>query len=127
MRIAVLVPFAFVLGACAGGADTASQADPIKTSATCLGTPPKSCPATVPSYKTDVIPVLTAKCNNCHVGGRGPWPLTNHTDIVDWLPQIQSDVEHCSMPPTNLDGGVALTAEERELLLGWALCGAPNN
>ena len=31
----------------------------------------------------------------------------------------------CAMPPS--DAGVTLSLEEREALLGWLVCNAPNN
>src|SRR5260221_8507740 len=83
------------------------------------------CPSPPPSYRTDIVPILDAKCNGCHVGGAGPWPLTDHGSGVDWRASIRSDVEGCPMAPA--DAGAGLSSMERIALLGWLACGAPNN
>jgi hypothetical protein len=91
----------------------------------CGAEAPAKCPSPIPSYATDIVPIFDEKCNNCHVGGTGPWPLTDYESVHDWKVQILQDIESCTMPP--LDGGTTLSAEERETVLGWLVCGAPNN
>jgi hypothetical protein len=85
------------------------------------------CPSPKPSYKNDVIPILKARCYGCHssTDGGGPWPLTTLVDIQDWKTLFIQDVQSCSMPP--VDAGAKLTSEESATLLGWLVCGAPNN
>jgi hypothetical protein len=85
------------------------------------------CPTSKPSYKNDVIPILEARCYACHssTDGGGPWPLTTLVDIQDWKTQFISDVQSCAMPP--VDAGAKLSSEEATTLLGWLVCGAPNN
>jgi hypothetical protein len=88
---------------------------------------PDTCPSDQPSYSRDVVPLLDAKCNGCHTGiDGGPWALTNYTDVREWGIQIAIDISQCVMPPAD-DGTDALTANERETLLAWVVCGAPEN
>lgn len=92
----------------------------------CGAPAPKSCPSPKPSYSKQVVPILDAKCNNCHVGGIDkPWSLADYQSVDDWRVSIQGDILSCTMPP--LDGGVALTREERDVIVGWIVCNAPNN
>jgi hypothetical protein len=85
------------------------------------------CPTPKPSYESDVIPILQARCYGCHssTDGGGPWPLTTLVDIQDWKTQFIQDVESCSMPP--VDAGAKLSSDESTTLLGWLVCGAPDN
>ncbi len=82
-----------------------------------------------PSYANDVAPLLDRACNStCHAPGVGPWPLNNWSDVSDWASIIQSDVQVCAMPPPDAGAGNGnLSTSEREMLLDWIACGAPNN
>jgi hypothetical protein len=91
----------------------------------CPADVPDACPRPAPSYASDVVPILEAKCNGCHTGGEGPWPLTNHDDVVHWLAQVLSEVARCTMPPPL--SATQLTESERKLLIDWLVCGAPDN
>jgi hypothetical protein len=51
--------------------------------------------------------------------------LTDYPHIRDWQLQILQDIEGCTMPP--LDGGTTLSADERQTVLGWLVCKAPDN
>jgi len=91
-------------------------------------TPPTSdvCPAAVPSFATEVLPILNQRCNNCHspeIDG-GPWPLDTQGDVSAWAPDIIKDLKACSMPPA---GSAPLPVAERDKLWAWLICGAPNN
>jgi hypothetical protein len=110
----------------AGGGDSGTTTTPDgSTPGGGCGDPAPACPSPKPSYASDVVPILEAKCNTCHVGGKGPWPLTDYQSVVDWRLQIIQDIEGCTMPP--LDGGANLSADERHTVLGWLVCGAPKN
>ena len=88
---------------------------------------PTVCPATVPSYATQIAPIFNARCNGCHNANdpTGPWPFDSHSDVDDWSGMILDDLEHCTMPPP--DSGMPLPDNERALLQAWLACGAPNN
>ena len=100
---------------------------PIDPTMTFCGAPaPETCPSPKPSYSKQVAPILDAKCNNCHVGGIDkPWSLADYQSVDDWRISILQDILSCTMPP--LDGGVALTTEERDVIAGWIACKAPDN
>ena len=77
---------------------------------------PTACPASgSPSYSKDVAPILSAQCNGCH-------GFSSYASASSSKSSIQSRVANCNMPQ-----GGALSAAERSTLLGWTVCGAPNN
>jgi hypothetical protein len=100
--------------------DAVREAEP-----SCSPGAPDACPSPMPSYATDVVPILEATCNGCHTGGDGPWPLTNHADVLHWRAQVLAELAGCTMPPPT--GTPQLTARERETLIDWLVCGAPEN
>lgn len=88
------------------------------------------CTATqVPSFKSQVAPIIAKSCANgagCHTGKPGdPWPLTDYQEIVDWKSAFVEDIQGCTMPPA--DSGVPLTSDDRLVLWQWLTCGTPNN
>ena len=98
-----------------------SNATPLQ----CPADVPDACPSPVPSWATQVVPILDAKCNGCHTGGDAPWPLTNYPDVLHWRAQVLYEIERCTMPPP--DDPKQLTASERTTLIDWLVCGAPEN
>jgi len=91
----------------------------------CPADVPDACPTPIPSYATAVVPILEAKCNGCHTGGDGPWPLTNHADVLMWRAQVLYELERCTMPPPA--DKTRLTEAEQTTLIDWLVCGAPEN
>lgn len=73
------------------------------------------------------MPILGAKCNNCHSGEAGLWPLTDYHKVTAWRDLVFLDVVQCTMPPVDAGAGAALSEVERATLLAWLACGAPNN
>ena len=110
-------------GSGAGGATM--TVDGSHPSGGCGDKAPAKCPSPAPSFAKDVLPIFDARCNNCHLGEPGPWPLTDYEHIRDWRLQILQDIEGCTMPP--LDAGTTLSAAERRTVLGWLVCDVPNN
>jgi hypothetical protein len=107
-----------VLGACSGGSGDGPQ--PF----VCPNVD-SSCPATPPSYKTEVQPILASRCYGCHGPGGVEYPskdLSTYTGAS--RNDIVGQVSVCAMPPP--DAG-QLTLEERTTLLQWIECGKPNN
>jgi hypothetical protein len=107
-----------------GSADVTATCTVIDASTTC-NTP-------MPSYQNDIVPILNVSCNApCHSNeSSGPWPLTAYDDVLDWASIIQNDVATCAMPPAADAGNPSngpLTDSERNTLLNWIACGAPNN
>ncbi|NOZ48576.1 MAG: hypothetical protein GXP37_00845 [Chloroflexi bacterium] len=124
---------------------SAPHADPPLGNETCLAchllqpenlTPlPSIDLAHLPSFRTDILPMLQSKCTSCH-GSVTPPDLSSYAGIMAGTQSggpliIPGDAEHSrvllvqSMPleahPTRL------TPEELNLLSAWIQVGAPNN
>ena len=87
---------------------------------------PSSCPSEVPSYKTDVAPLFQKYCVSCHVaGGVQPDPLLDtHAGVAAEAGEVKEQIASCAMPQA---GSAQPTDAERETLLAWLVCGAPDN
>ena len=88
---------------------------------------PKACPTPPPSFQSSVFPTIQARCWACH--GDGGFETAKHDlgtyDLVfAQRRSVLTQVYGCLMPPADAS---ALTSEERAALLGWLVCGAPNN
>jgi hypothetical protein len=88
--------------------------------------PPESCPAEVPHYNPDVAAVIQASCTACHSpGGSGAsWPLTNYDELYAIRFSVQGQIASCKMPPV---GWPPMDPADRDMVLTWLVCGAPNN
>ena len=83
-----------------------------------------TCPATPPSYRDDVAPILAASCVTCHrEGGAAPKELLEtHAQVHALHDAVEAQVRSCLMPSdAHLDEG------ERATLLTWLACGDPDN
>lgn len=88
----------------------------------CTVTAPTECPDPVPTY-ADVEPIFVQRCQTCHDGRSGQWPLTSYRHVADWHEEIKGEMYACSMPPK--EAQLPMPVEERELILAWLLCGFP--
>jgi hypothetical protein len=114
----------------AGGAD--GSVDPPEdgsveetSSIACVNVPaPTSCPEP-PVRFGDISGIIGQRCATpCHNGTpNGPWALFDYGHVKDWSDLIRAALLSCTMPP--LDGGVAITAEEKTAILTWLRCGGP--
>jgi hypothetical protein len=83
------------------------------------------CDKPIPSYQTDVLPILQSDCIVCHSPtGTAGYDETSYTDVYNQLSPIFSQVATCEMPPLN---GPELSNAQRTTLIDWLACGAPNN
>lgn len=105
-----------LIAACGGAEDPGS----------CPNDLPASCPADAATYASGVAPIIAARCMPCHSpGGEAEErPLNDYADVYARRSAVLNQVHACKMPPA---GAVAPTADERAALLGWLVCGAPNN
>jgi hypothetical protein len=108
--------------------------------AACSGTPPvpdagfqvcpqdlpPDCPSTPPSYAHDVAPLIQAHCLACHAPGgqSADKPLGTYNAVFSRRGEVLNQVYACVMPPA---GQPSLSSTERQTLLSWLVCGAPNN
>ena len=93
---------------------------------TCPDDLPKSCPSPVPSYSKDIVPIMRESCANpgCHSStGVAGYPETTYAEVFAQRSPILDQLNDCLMPPNTYP----LTAQQREALLAWLVCGAPDN
>lgn len=129
VRLVRALTFAAVLAAvaaaagCGGGA---AMTMTVPVTPICPNDTPASCPTPAPSYGTDVAPMLQDRCGGCHApGGVEPGRLfATWGQVSAQAADILNQVHACRMPPA---GQTPLTDGERQLVLGWIVCGAMNN
>jgi mono/diheme cytochrome c family protein len=126
---------AVVAGAIAAACNIPSNddADDAGSGSSCPS-PVTSCPADVPSYKTEIAPILQATCVPCHSpdGSEGSArgkdnDGTSENTYALVSPQAQEMLlwtDNCSMPPSN---GPVMSDAQRAALETWLVCGAPDN
>jgi mono/diheme cytochrome c family protein len=110
-----------VAAGCGGGDTTTTTVPPV-----CPNDTPATCPSPAPSYATDVAPMLQSRCGACHTpGGVEPGRLfQTWRQVSAQSTDILGQIHTCRMPPA---GQPALTASERQAVLGWIVCGAVDN
>jgi hypothetical protein len=89
---------------------------------------PASCPSPAPSWSKDVQGIVQTHCAVCHspTGADPTRPFTDYAEVYADRLTVLSWVYSCQMPPP--DGGVAApVGDTRAHLLGWLVCGAPDN
>jgi uncharacterized membrane protein len=87
---------------------------------------PASCPSSPPSYQGAIAPLISARCLICHSPGgqEQSIPFTTYQNVFAERSPMLDQVYACNMPPA---GAQQLSSQERNLLLTWLVCGAPNN
>ena len=115
-----------VLAALAGCSSTVGSDDPDSGSDQCP-TLTGGCPATPPSWQSDVQPLVLTYCTACHGKGGVEQPTfdaTSYQGVLVARSEIGTVTINCSMPPA---GWPAPDAAQRQTLLSWVECGAPDN
>jgi len=87
----------------------------------------------VADYRTEVAPILKAKCQTCHKPGDiGSWAMTSHGSVRDRAFSIRANILENLMPPWHADpahgqfaNDFSLTAPEKATLVAWLDAGAP--
>ena len=119
----LLVVFLNPAAGCGGG----SSADPDGAAGCPNDLPTCPDPSAAPSYQTEVAPIIETSCLACHGPGgaeQGSHDLSIYDSLYPQRTDVLTQVYNCRMPP----GGVApLSADDRQTLLTWLVCGAPNN
>jgi uncharacterized membrane protein len=82
--------------------------------------------AAVPSYQTDVAPLISTRCSACHGDGgiEASFPLAPHAKLFAQRRTALNQIFTCGMPPACAHG---LEPDERATLLQWFVCGALDN
>jgi hypothetical protein len=116
-----------VAGVGCGGERPSSGASTSQLQTACIALDAGVCPTPPPSFAADIQPLLDRSCNRtCHgAPGTGLWPLVGYQNVADWGASISYDVGGCWMPPG--DAGPGVTETERQTIVDWVSCGAPNN
>jgi hypothetical protein len=114
------VSIAFAAGCSSGNSIGATSGS------SCPDEAPQVCPPNIPSYATSVAPIIGEYCaSGCHMpGGTAGAFETTYADVYGQRGSILSVVNGCMMPPSSAR---ALTSQQREIILTWLVCGAPNN
>jgi uncharacterized membrane protein len=112
-----------VLLVCAALAGVVACGDPADQ---CPNDQPESCPSPAPSFSGEVQAIIQSRCAACHAPGgqESTKPLLTYAQIYNLRTTILGQVSSCRMP---LAGAPQLTPEERLALMGWVVCGSPNN
>jgi hypothetical protein len=115
----------------AGCSSSPPPADP------CPDDLPASCPTPSPSYASDIAPIVQQYCFPCHATGgieAEHFDYSTYAGLYASRAVVLTQVNDCLMPPSapipgyGVDAGTApLTTEARLALLGWLVCGAPDN
>lgn len=88
-----------------------------------------TCPDAAPSFAAVVDPqVFQVSCVPCHnpAGEESKIPFTSYQQVSVWAGEIHNQVfESCAMPPAG--AAQMLTDVQRQTLLDWLACGAPDN
>jgi cbb3-type cytochrome c oxidase subunit III len=111
----------------AGATAVDSGADVDVAEAACPRDLPAGCESPAPSWMNVVQPIVAERCNACHgVGGveQAAFDFSTYEGVRKAFGSVLNNVYGCLMPPP--DAG-ALTPEERQALLAWLVCSAPNN
>jgi hypothetical protein len=94
----------------------------------CTATLPDSadCGTAAPSYDATVAPLVKDHCLVCHYAGNrlSDIVLETQAQLSDRLSLVETRLYRCQMPP---DDGPALSGADRQTLLKWLVCGAPDN
>ena len=94
--------------------------------ASCPDDLPSGCSDAAPSFQREVFPIISRRCSTCHrAGGIEPSrPYTNYDQVSVQAHDVLIQVYGCKMPPSCV---AQPTSDEREALLQWLVCRAPNN
>jgi hypothetical protein len=87
---------------------------------------PSSCPADAPGYAATVGPIVSALCADCHAPGgvASNLKLATYAEVYAARSSTLDQVYDCYMPPA---GSGTLTLAQRQDLLAWLVCGAPDD
>jgi hypothetical protein len=110
--------------AAAAGCGGAGDSVPADAGASCPSAP-SACSKPAPSYSKVIVPILEQSCIPCH----GPKGIAGHSEatyaeVYAQEEPILSVVAGCTMPPSTYP---PLSAEQREALLDWLICGTPDD
>ena len=88
---------------------------------------------TVPSYVTDIAPMIIENCVTCHRQfGVGPFALDSYVSLLGWSPMIKEVLLNKRMPPAQIDPDIGhsdsaryIATQDIQMLIHWLNAGAP--
>jgi uncharacterized membrane protein len=83
-----------------------------------------ACPDAAPSFANQIGPLIRTHCTICHGPGQQVPTLQSYTDIMTAQQRIFSQIHACLMPPPPL---TPPTSDERQAIMEWLVCRAPDN
>jgi hypothetical protein len=90
-----------------------------------------NCPSSPPSWKTAVQPIVNTYCatGGCHVpGGSSPYDYTNYAGVKANATRMITQLQRCLMPLADASPPPKpLPDADRQTLMYWVTCGAPDN
>jgi hypothetical protein len=126
--------------ALAAACSSASSPESSDSGATCPPTPSFTCsnPKSPPSFTSDVVPIIQARCTPCHVAGGISdkiYDFSTYAHVVNAQTSILNQLSLCAMPPIHgntmygIEPGTVpgLSADQANTFVDWIECGAPNN
>jgi len=133
-RAARLVAFLALAGAAALGLLSACSNDPgaagADAAAACPNVP-TDCPATPPSWTHDVQPIIAMYCLSCHGDGgieQSVFNYSTYQGVYRNRAAMLTQVYQCLMPLADASPPPPRpSAAERETIVAWIACGAPDN
>ena len=119
-----LVGALLLLGGCSS--TPMSTNEDAATGPQCPSDLPPSCPVTFPSYQADIAPLVQRQCLACHRDGgiEANRPLDTYSNLYSERGAVLHQIYGCLMPPPVAP---QLDATERQQILTWLICQAPNN
>src|SRR5207237_1030490 len=86
-----------------------------------------------PTYSGGCAPRLQRRCVRCHTPGEiAPWSMTNYAIVQSYSPTTKDELMAGRMPPWHADpyygtfaNDIAMTREEKAMLLQWIADGSP--
>jgi len=115
---AIACAVALGAGGCGGGGPPATSS--------CPNDAPDTCPAVAPTFMATVQPILQARCGACHVAGgvESVRPYQTYDQVKKQTMDMFLAISACIMPPADQPQP---TADERQAIMGWIVCGAMND
>jgi uncharacterized membrane protein len=99
---------------------------PGPTTGSCPNDVVPTCPATAPSFAGEVNAIVQSRCVACHAPGglASNRAFTSYDDIQRQSGPMLNQLFNCRMPPADAPQP---SDAEKQTLLEWLACGAPNN
>jgi uncharacterized membrane protein len=85
-----------------------------------------NCSTAAPRYSAKIAPIISNRCLPCHFAGNtiSGIALEDRASVYNYRSIALTQVYQCKMPPS---GAENLSSTERDLLIQYLVCNAPDN